>query len=107
MNLPLLLVKRKHFKKSIISGIIYNLRKVLKFELSPQYLSQKLTKTLHLEVVLYMILTSFILFLGENFNMCIFIIRRVYATNKNKLLFYKIIVNVYSFFFFKNTEKNV
>ena len=72
-------------KKSIIWVIIYNFIKVLKFELFLQYLSQKLTKTLHLEVVLNIILTSYILFLRENFNTCIVNIRRVYATNKNKV----------------------
>ena len=58
---------------------------VLKFILFPKYLSQKLTKTLHPEVVSCIILTSFILFLRKNFNMCTINIRRVYATNKNKV----------------------
>ena len=44
-----------------------------------------MTKTLHLEVVSYIILTFFILFLGENFSMSIVNIRRVYATYKNKV----------------------
>ena len=57
----------------------------MKFEFFPQCLYQKCIKTLHLEVVLYIFLTSFILFLGEDFNMCIVNIRNVYATNKNKL----------------------
>ena len=84
MNLPLIWVK-KHPEALIISGIIYNLRKVSKFGLFPKYLSQKLTKILHPKVVSCKIFTSFILFLGKNFNMCIINIRRVYATNKNKV----------------------
>ena len=84
MNLPSKWVE-EHLKTSIISRIIYNLRKALKFGLFLQYISQKWTKTLHFEVVLYIILTSFILFLEENCNMCNVNIRRVYATNKNKL----------------------
>ena len=75
----------KHLKTLIISGIIYNLRKVLKFGLFRKYLSQKLTKALHPEVVSCIILMSFILSLGKNFIMYIVNIRRVYATNKNKV----------------------
>ena len=57
----------------------------LKFGLFPQYLPQKCTKTLNFEVLLCIILTSYMLFSGKNFNVCIFNIRRFYSANKNKV----------------------
>ena len=57
----------------------------MKFGLFPKYLYDKFTKALHPDVVPCIILTSSILFLGKNFNMNIVDIRRVYATNKNKV----------------------
>ena len=57
----------------------------MKFRPFPQYLLQKWTKTLHLEVVLYIILTSFMLILGKNFNIFISNIKRFYAAKKNKV----------------------
>ena len=56
--------------------------KSLKFGLFPQYLLQKWTKKLYLEVVLCVILT---LLLGKNFNMCIVNIMRFYASKNNKV----------------------
>ena len=84
LNLPLRWVE-KYLKTLIILEIINNLRKFVKFWLLPKYLSQKLTKALHPEIVSCIILTSFILFLGQNFNIYMVNIRRVYATNKNKV----------------------
>ena len=46
---------------------------------------QKLTKSLHLQIVLCIILMSFMLFLAKNFDMSIVKIRKFCATNKNKV----------------------
>ena len=42
-------------------------------------------KTLHLEIVLCIILTSYMIFSGKNVNICIVNIRRFYAANKNEV----------------------
>ena len=47
--------------------------------------SQKINKILTPQIVLFIILTFFMVFLGKYFNMCIFNIRRIYANNKNKV----------------------
>ena len=44
-----------------------------------------MTKTVHLEVVLCIILKSFMLLLGKSFKMCIVNDKRFYAINKNKV----------------------
>ena len=57
----------------------------MKFGHFSQYLPQKLTEIVHLEVVLWIILKSFVLFSGKTFNVCIGNNRRFYAINKNKV----------------------
>ena len=78
-------MSRRTSKNRNYFGSYSYLKKSLKFVLSSQYLPHKWTKKLHLEVVLCIILMSFMLFIGKNFNIYIVNIRSFYATNKNKL----------------------
>ena len=66
-------------------GDYFQFKKSFKFGLFSQYLPQKWTKTLHLDVFLCTILMFFMLFSGKNLNIRIVNIRRFYETNVNKV----------------------